>query len=295
MTNDAFQKTYEDQLLSLPDINRAAIQSHDWMTEVITVGKKHGLHIDQIDDLRIEVMLVLVGALPAQEFQNTIMAELAVSPAEAAKITKDVNNAIFDPIHTFIVNGEQVKTETPRVSTPQAKPATEPIHPPEPAMENTLQKIGITVANDPIPETIRRTTESVSPGIMGRAGVMPEAMGLQKPQSAPRMAALKTDMEKTLNPKPIVAEKDLSISSQLKSQLANRDQTKKTLESFLNAKPKEITQQQNTAVAVSALGLKKPETGSLSITAPKKAPAEPAEDKRTAALKKLDAMLGGSS
>jgi hypothetical protein len=103
--NDKLRQQFNDQLTYLPEINQRALQSFDWATELIAIGHGYGLHIDQLEDLQIETMLVLVGLTPANDYQNEIVTRLAISPSEADKIITEVNSRIFTPIHDYIVRG----------------------------------------------------------------------------------------------------------------------------------------------------------------------------------------------
>jgi hypothetical protein len=103
--NDKLRQQFNDQLTYLPEINQRALQSFDWATELIAIGHGYGLHIDQLEDLQIETMLVLVGLTPADDYQNEVITRLAISPSEADKIIAEVNTRIFTPIHDYIVRG----------------------------------------------------------------------------------------------------------------------------------------------------------------------------------------------
>ncbi len=111
--NEKLRQTYEEQLRYLPDINQQALKSFDWATELLAIGKGYGLHIDQLEDLQIETMLVLVGIVSPDRYENELIERLAVSPAEAAKIVEEVGNRVFTPIHDYILAGGVKKPVTP--------------------------------------------------------------------------------------------------------------------------------------------------------------------------------------
>lgn len=140
--NENFQKTFEEQLAYLPEVNQRALRSFDWATELIAIGKQHGLHIDELEDLQIETMLVLVGLVHPNDYESELINRLAISPAEAGKIIADINTHVFIPIHDYIIN------ET----TPKNVPLT-----PDPAPVNDLERVGISITQDdqpvPTPQT----------------------------------------------------------------------------------------------------------------------------------------------
>lgn len=111
--NDKLRQQFEDQLTYLPAINQQALRSFDWATELVAIGKNYGLHIDELDDLQIETMLVLVGLVDPGQYQNELINRLAISPTEAGKIIEDINDRVFTPIHDYIVSGGQKAEATP--------------------------------------------------------------------------------------------------------------------------------------------------------------------------------------
>lgn len=111
--NEKIRQQFENQLTYLPTINQQALRSFDWATELIAIGKNYGLHVDELDDLQIETMLVLVGLVDPNQFQNELINRLAISSIEAEKIISDINDRIFTPIHDYIVNGGKKMESTP--------------------------------------------------------------------------------------------------------------------------------------------------------------------------------------
>lgn len=109
--NEKLRKDLDEQLAYLAPINQQAIQSFDWATELVAIGKQYGLHIDEIEELQHETMMVLVGLVHGQDFTDHIITKLALAPTEATKIVEQVNERIFGPIHEFIVRGGPEKKE----------------------------------------------------------------------------------------------------------------------------------------------------------------------------------------
>lgn len=111
--NEKLRQSFEEQLVYLPEINQQALKSFDWATELLSIGKNYGLHIDQLEDLQVETMLVLVGLVQVTNYQSELINRLAVSPSEANRIIEQVNDRIFQPIHDYIVNGGPKIVTTP--------------------------------------------------------------------------------------------------------------------------------------------------------------------------------------
>jgi hypothetical protein len=117
--NDKLKQQFEEQLAYLPDITQQALKSFDWATGILSIGKKHGLYIDQLEDLQIETMLVLVGLVQPEDYPKELMNRLALSPAETDKIIDDINDEIFTPIHNYIIESEN---KTPKIPTELTTP-----------------------------------------------------------------------------------------------------------------------------------------------------------------------------
>lgn len=112
--NEKLRQSFEEQLVYLPEINQRALKSFDWATELLSIGKNFGLHIDELEDLQLETMLVMVGLVQVKDYPNELINKLAISPAEANKIIEQVNDRIFTPIHDYIVNGGSKVIDTPK-------------------------------------------------------------------------------------------------------------------------------------------------------------------------------------
>ncbi len=120
MNTELFNKHYHEQLDLLPALNRQAIESVDWQDLLIDIGKSHGIDSDDIDDLQLETMLVLVGLENPSNYENQLISQLALSPAEADKLINDITAQIFTPIHDYIVNSTKstgIPTGIPTSST----------------------------------------------------------------------------------------------------------------------------------------------------------------------------------
>ena len=117
--NEKLKSVYEEQLLELPAINQEALKSFDWEKKLFEIGHKYGLHIDQTEDFWTETMLVLVGLEPATTYRDKLMTELAIAPADAEKITIDINTSIFGPIHDFIVRGGPIIEPVKQMTVPE--------------------------------------------------------------------------------------------------------------------------------------------------------------------------------
>jgi hypothetical protein len=197
--NDNLRKTFEEQLTYLPAINQQALRSFDWATELIGIGKQYGLHIDQLDDLQIETMLVLVGVTSADDYPNELITRLAISPSEADKIIEQVNDRIFTPIHDYIVRGGPVALpdDTAIMANAGFQMATNPLLENQPVVSNNRP----IAASNPTP-IINQPV--ITPTIVSTPVASPLTFN---PQTTPTPVAIPTTVLPT-NPSPVMSARE---------------------------------------------------------------------------------------
>lgn len=162
--NERLKQQFEEQLTYLPAINQQALRSFDWATELVAIGKNYGLHIDELEDLQTETMLLLVGLITAEQYPNEIINRLAISPAEAEKIIEQVNDRIFIPIHDYIVNGGVTQASTPTTIMQSAGFEMTKDDSPVPTSPDTMIRMGgTTPVTQSIPESKPTPTITTSP------------------------------------------------------------------------------------------------------------------------------------
>lgn len=103
----ALQSMLDNRLRYLPEITGKAIASIDWSSKIIEIGHKYGIHVDDIEDLQAVVLKSMIGLLPPDEFEKNLILATAVSPSVSEQIIIAMNQAIFEPIHQFVMaNGK---------------------------------------------------------------------------------------------------------------------------------------------------------------------------------------------
>ncbi|MDD2935440.1 MAG: hypothetical protein PHX25_03120 [Candidatus Pacebacteria bacterium] len=85
----------ENRMNSLPADIREAMSKVDTTTAILNVGKKNGLHVDQMGELLYCVGLVMLGLEHSQRFADIIIEKAGISPEQAEVITADINNEVF--------------------------------------------------------------------------------------------------------------------------------------------------------------------------------------------------------
>ncbi len=95
---DSASAIVKNQLQKLPPELRALILSSELEKKMGEIGKKYGLHIDQLGKLDNETTLTLLGLSGLDDYTERIQQATRIEPEKARQITADVNQSIFLPI-----------------------------------------------------------------------------------------------------------------------------------------------------------------------------------------------------
>lgn len=285
---DHIQNVYEEQLVELPAINQEALKSFDWQKKLFEIARKYGLHIDQTEDFWTETMLVLVGLEPADGYEGKLMTELAIAPADAVKITTDINAQIFGPIHDFIVRGGPViekKSPTPATTNSM--------------IEKPLADQGIDIMTHPDEEVVPEKKASVSFSPLIQTGIVIPMSGNDTPEtvSAPE-PMMQTSLTNMLEGKPTPTQVSAPpVISKIDKVSIPEDDAIISLESMLNMEEKSTPPSAPTRIIETKA--KETKTSSVPMVpgTPLVAPSSvnnqtrEGSDKRSGALEKLQKML----
>lgn len=178
--NEDFLSQVQRRMAELPADVQAAIASAEFEKKVQAIGQRQGLHIDQMEKLGDEIMLVMLGFMSTENFTSNIASEVGVDAEKAARITADVNAEILLPIRESLKTIASKPTEENAVAapapttTPVAPTTSTPVNPiskpaapvPHPA-EMMLSQKTITVppptATAPVPPPQKPTTYKADP------------------------------------------------------------------------------------------------------------------------------------
>lgn len=98
------QKLIEERVAMLPPYIRAALDNINWGPEILNIGKKHGLHVDDMGTLQTETVLVLVGLVHPNDYPANLKQELHVPQEKIDGIVKDVNEKILKTIRQSLID-----------------------------------------------------------------------------------------------------------------------------------------------------------------------------------------------
>lgn len=98
------QKIIEEKMAKLPEYIKTALAKIDWGSEILNIGRKHGLHIDEMGILQTETVMVLVGLVHPDEYSGNLHQELHLPKDKIDAIVIDVNEKIFKNIRQALID-----------------------------------------------------------------------------------------------------------------------------------------------------------------------------------------------
>jgi hypothetical protein len=128
---DDTKQLIKQRLAELPEGMRNAVTSSELPIKLQSMMQKFNLRIDQASALETEVMLVMLGFEPTDDFVTNIKKELGIDDATAGAIAMEANEKLFMPIRQAMREAEHdvasvPPTGTPPVNLPGAMPAAIP-------------------------------------------------------------------------------------------------------------------------------------------------------------------------
>lgn len=100
------QTLLDNRLRYLSPIVGEAINSFDWSSKLIDIGRKFGLHVDEMEDFQSVVVKSMIGLISPDQFEQELISALALSPANAEKVIAALNAQVFEPIHDYVLKGK---------------------------------------------------------------------------------------------------------------------------------------------------------------------------------------------
>jgi hypothetical protein len=114
------QTDLQSKFDSLPEAIKDAITSVDFSEHLQTIGRNNGLHIDELDALLEEVGFVMLGETPSKDFPEKLGKRLNMTREKLEPLIKSVDNEIFQPIRTALME----VTARPSSTTTQSQNST---------------------------------------------------------------------------------------------------------------------------------------------------------------------------
>jgi hypothetical protein len=138
MTDNNLKNTIDQHMKSLPDDVQEAIHGSSWERKILTIGRKYGLHVDQLEILQTELSLAVLGLTGRDEFVRETMHEARIDKQTMDLMILDINREIFEPIRNHLRKSREAVME--RVDAETEKETSSGLHSDE---EETLRRHGV--------------------------------------------------------------------------------------------------------------------------------------------------------
>lgn len=107
MINESLQNTIQQHMKKLPEGVQQAIRLSGWERKILDIGRKYGLHVDQMEILQTELSLAILGLSPRDEFVREVKREAGIPTEQLNEIIGDINHQIFEPIRTYLRKSQE--------------------------------------------------------------------------------------------------------------------------------------------------------------------------------------------
>jgi len=117
MTNNSLKDTIQNHMKNLPQDVQEAIHASSWERKILDIGRKYGLHVDQLEILQTELSLAVLGLTDRSEFVRETMREARIDKHVMETMVMDINREIFEPIRERLRQSRQYEYEVEREDT----------------------------------------------------------------------------------------------------------------------------------------------------------------------------------
>jgi len=117
---EKLKQTIKENLVNLPKELQDAINAFDWGTASEEIGKKYLLDESEINDLQVETGLVLVGLTYGDSYTLNIENNVGTTKDESEKIAEEINQKIFTPIYTKLVENIKKNQQGKKINWEQS-------------------------------------------------------------------------------------------------------------------------------------------------------------------------------
>src|SRR3569623_104210 len=153
-TAEEIQKQIEERISQLPADIQHAIFASDFGEKIQAEGAVNKLHVDQIQELNDNTMLLMLGFMNEDEYQKETSSLVGGDAALTQKLTSDVNQQILLPLRESMkaFAAGLASPQAPVVpSTPPARPSLASVLPITPVSSTPIAPASSTPAANPAP------------------------------------------------------------------------------------------------------------------------------------------------
>ena len=106
------RKLIQEQYAKLPPGLQRAIQASNLHEKIIHIGQEHQLHVDQLQQLEDETLLLMMGFTDPDDFVDALTNELHLEQVKALGISNDIGQDILLPIRESLKQTDMTLTQT---------------------------------------------------------------------------------------------------------------------------------------------------------------------------------------
>src|SRR3989344_3534997 len=179
LTPDEFRAKYA----ALPPNLREAYGSVNTSEILEEIGKKHGLHIDDVGGLVNETGYVMLGVTPPGEYIKKLADAIDIPREKAREIAIDVNERVFKPIREALKRVHRIgeyKNAPPFTAADSAREAAKA------AKKMGPRSVSVPIQKEDVPEAVHTMAEDIA---RARGGAAPSLGGKESGEQPPSRAA----------------------------------------------------------------------------------------------------------
>ncbi len=142
----------QQSIAALPDNIKNAVITFDWAKEILDIAHEHNMQIDDADEFRHQTLLVILGKIPAEQYEHNLVSELGFSKQLAASLVDEANSRIFLQLQKRAFSKNNFDNETTTENHDEIisdDPYQEPIEHHE--LKNILSSEGVHLVDEPEP------------------------------------------------------------------------------------------------------------------------------------------------
>lgn len=97
----------QQALNELPDNIKHTVENFNWSAEILAIARKYGIQIDDVNILKEETMLVIVGLERAVNYKDNLKRKMGISEELAEELVNESNTRIFEELQRRAFSKEQ--------------------------------------------------------------------------------------------------------------------------------------------------------------------------------------------
>ena len=119
MKEESIEQLITQELQELPVFVREGILSVDWLGALQKVTQRRHLHIDKLDKVQKEVILIILGLIDSVEFIGKLSEILEIKGEELDELIQEINAEVLLPVREAVIQEKEKVGVEPEVNTDQ--------------------------------------------------------------------------------------------------------------------------------------------------------------------------------